>query len=159
MLTHCCPVSETDGDDSCGLMDEVIPGLAAGGENGVVVVKDTIGEPCLAQVLPNVFGWIEFGGFGRQREDGDVGRRFEFVGGVPCGLIEEDDSVGAGRHGAADLGEMQGHGFGIGARQDQGRAFAALGTDAAEQVVRPEKWAKRLSWRCDARPTKYPVLR
>ena len=33
---------------------------------------DAVGEPVLAEKLPNVFYWVEFGAFRRQGDDGGV---------------------------------------------------------------------------------------
>jgi hypothetical protein len=53
---------------------------------------------------------------------------------VIAGAIEEDGGVRAGTDLTADLGEVQGHGFGVGDREDQGRGSAALRTNGAEDV-------------------------
>lgn len=59
---------------------------------------------------------------------------------MPAGLVEQHDGVGAGRDGAGDLVEMPLHGFGIGARHDDGSASAAFRADGAEQVGRGGPW-------------------
>ncbi len=44
------------------MIDEIIIGF-----------KDAVGEPVIAEKLPDVFDWVEFGAFRRQGDDGDVG--------------------------------------------------------------------------------------
>ena len=56
-----CPVSRSDGADGFGLSEEFVPGVAAGLDYRVVVLKDAIGEPVLTEVLPDVFDRIELG--------------------------------------------------------------------------------------------------
>ena len=53
---------------------------------------------------------------------------------MPAGAVEHDHRVRPGRDRAADLGEVQAGGLGVGVRQDQGGADGALGADRAEQV-------------------------
>ena len=67
------PGSQSDGHDAPGLIDEFIPGSAAMIDEIVVGLKDAVGEPVVAEKLPDVFDWIEFGAFWRQSDDGDVG--------------------------------------------------------------------------------------
>lgn len=95
MLTGAGPFAEADGHDFPGSVHEIVPGAAAGVEDGLVVGEDPVGEPRLAKVLPDVLNRIEFGRLGRQGYQRDVGRRREPVGGVPSGLVGEEDGVGA----------------------------------------------------------------
>ena len=44
------------------MIDEIIVGF-----------KDAVGEPVVAEKLPDVFDWIELGAFWRQGDNGDVG--------------------------------------------------------------------------------------
>ena len=135
-LTCASPRSEADGHDLPRLVGQVVPGLARGLDDGFIGVEDTIGEPVLAEVLPDIFGGIELRGLGWQRHEGDVLRDAEFGSGVPCGLVEQHDGMGVWGNGPADFLEMQVHGFSIGARHDQRRALTALGADGAEEIRR-----------------------
>ena len=67
------PGSQADGHDAPGLIDEFIPGSAAMIEEIVVGFEDAVGEPVIAEKLPDIFDWIELGAFWRQGDDGDVG--------------------------------------------------------------------------------------
>ena len=48
------PLSRSDGHDCLGLIDELVPGLATGLNDGVVIFKDAVREPVLSEVLPDV---------------------------------------------------------------------------------------------------------
>ena len=55
---------------------------------------------------------------------------------MPAGLVEDDDSVGTVLDGLRDLRQMQAHGRGIAAGQDQARGLALSWTDGAEEPSR-----------------------
>ena len=61
-LTDVGPIAHPDGFDDVGTRDELVPGLAGCVDDGVVVFEDAIGEPVLAQILPNILDRVEFGG-------------------------------------------------------------------------------------------------
>lgn len=86
-MTDVRPVAHADGGDGFGLLDEVVPGLAGGVDDGVVVVKDAVGEPVLSEVLPDVFDWVELGGARGQEDQRHVCGQDELLGGVPAGAI------------------------------------------------------------------------
>ncbi len=65
---------------------------------------------------------------------------------MPAGLVEDDDSMGGFLDGLGDLRQMQGHGFGIAAGQDQARALAFPGADGAEDVGRAGALIVRCAW-------------
>ena len=45
-----------------------------------VGAEDAVGEPVVADELPDILDRIEFGAFGRQRDERDVRRHDELVG-------------------------------------------------------------------------------
>ena len=53
---------------------------------------------------------------------------------MPAGAVQNDDRMGAGRHGRGELVEHGLHGGGAHLGQDQGHAVVALGADRAEEV-------------------------
>ncbi len=55
------PFAHSDGHDAPWLIDELVPGFAAVGDDIVVGFEDTVGEPVAAHILPDVFLRIEFG--------------------------------------------------------------------------------------------------
>ncbi len=61
LLTHMRPISHSDGHDRFGLVDKFVPGVATGLDDGVVIFEDAVGEPILAEVLPDVLDRVELG--------------------------------------------------------------------------------------------------
>ena len=131
-----CPLTAPDRDDFPGLVDEPVPGVAAQGDDLRVGLENAIGEPVVSDELPDVLDRVEFGGAGRQGQDGHVVRHGQFVGGVPSSLVEHENGMGARRHLGCDFVQMPLHGLGVAAGQDEGGADAAIGTDGAEDVSR-----------------------
>ena len=54
LSTFMSPFSRSDGHDCFGLIDELVPGLATGLNDGVVIFEDAVREPVLSEVLPDV---------------------------------------------------------------------------------------------------------
>ena len=128
------PFSHADGDDLPGPVDELVPGFAAERDDVVVGLEDPVGEPVVADVLPDVLDRVELGGARRQRQQGDVVGHDEAGGGVPAGLVEDHHRMGAGIDRLADLGEMRRHRPGVGIGHDQPGTLAELRADGAEEV-------------------------
>ena len=63
----------------------------------IVGSEDAVGEPIVAEELPDVFDRVELGAFRRQRNDGDVCRHDKTGRQVPTGLIDQEDGVVVGR--------------------------------------------------------------
>ena len=91
------PLAQSDGHDAPGLVDELVPCLAAMIDEIVVEFEDTVGEPVVAHELPDVLDRVELGAFRRQGDNGDVGRRDEANRKVLAGLIDQEDGMGTGR--------------------------------------------------------------
>ena len=86
-------------------------------------------------ILPDVFDRVEFRRIRREVQQAEVIRQVQPTAELmPAGAIQHDDSMRTRRDPAADLGEMQVHGFGIGLRQHQSRANTARRTNGAEDV-------------------------
>ena len=128
------PLAQSDGHDAPGLIDELVPSVAAMVDEIVVGFEDAVREPVVAQKLPDVFDRIELGAFWRQRNDGDICGHDEAGRQVPASLIDQEDGMGSGRNRFGDLCKMQVHRLAVAGRQDQGRALALLGADRAEDV-------------------------
>jgi len=120
--------------DGAGLGDEPSRSVAGGIDDVVVGVEDAVGQPGLAQVLPDVLDRVELRGALGQQDHGDVLRDFESWGGVPAGAVEEQHGIGAAFDGAGDLVEVKLHRVGVGEGHGQHRAGAAGRTDCAKQV-------------------------
>ena len=67
------PITQADGHDRPGLIDELIPGVAALIDDVVVGPEDSVGKPVVADELPDVFDGVELGRFRWQWHEGDVG--------------------------------------------------------------------------------------
>ncbi len=92
------PFAGLDGHDFSLLVDELVPSLTAEGDDLVIGLEDPVGQPIVAQELPDVLDRVQFGRFWRQEHERDVFGNHKLLGGVPAGLIEEDDAMGARRH-------------------------------------------------------------
>ena len=55
------PFPVSDGHDGPRLVDELVPGLATKGDDLVVGLEDPVGEPIVADELPDVLDRVEFG--------------------------------------------------------------------------------------------------
>src|SRR5437899_10146821 len=56
-----CPIAQADGHDCPRLVDEAVPGKAAVIDDVVIGLEDAVGEPVVADELPNVFDRVELG--------------------------------------------------------------------------------------------------
>ena len=74
-----CPIAQSDGHDAPGLIDELVPGVAAVVDDVGLGVKDAIGQPIVADELPDILDRVQFGAFGRQWHQRDVGRHYEAI--------------------------------------------------------------------------------
>jgi hypothetical protein len=74
-----CPISQSDGHDGPRLIDEFVPSIATVVEDIVVGEEHAVGEPVVADELPDVLDRVEFGALRRQWHERDVGRYRELV--------------------------------------------------------------------------------
>jgi hypothetical protein len=63
---------QSGGHNAPGLIDELVPCLAAMVDEIVIGVEDTVREPVIAHELPDVLDRVELGTFRRQGDDSDV---------------------------------------------------------------------------------------
>jgi hypothetical protein len=82
------PFAQSDGHDSPRLIGKLVPCFTAMVDEIVIRFENAIGEPVVADELPDVFHRVEFGAFRRQGDNGDVGRHNEARRHVPSGLID-----------------------------------------------------------------------
>lgn len=130
------PVSQSDGHDDPRLIDEFVPGIAAMADDVVIGLEDAVGQPVVADELPDVFHWVEFRRFGRQRHECDVGGNLELGREVPASLIEQQDRVSARRDRSGDFGEVQTHRGSVAKWQDETGAGSLCRADRAEDIGR-----------------------
>jgi hypothetical protein len=62
-------------------------------EDVAVIVENSVGEPVITHVLPEIFGWVEFGAFCGQMEQGDSIGNVHGLGALPTGLIKQQHRV------------------------------------------------------------------
>ncbi len=141
-----CPFAPTNGHDVPWLIDELVPCLAAMVDDVVVGGEDAVGEPVVAHELPNILNRVQLGAFGWQGDDADVAGYDELAGRMPSRLIHQHDRVSAGGDHERDLGQMQGHRFGIAKRKYQPRALAMFGADRAKDIDRFRPLILRGRW-------------
>jgi hypothetical protein len=79
----------------------------------VVTGEDPVGEPVIADELPDVLLRVQFRGAGRQRQQRDIGGHLQSAGHVPAGLIQDHHRVCPRRDCGADLLKMILHCGGI----------------------------------------------
>lgn len=130
------PVSQTDRHDTPGLVDQLVPGVAAMIDDVLVTVEDAIGEPVVADELPDVLDRVEFGALGRQWHECDVGWHSEFRREMPSGLVDQDNGMCARRDRGGNLGKVKVHRVGIAFWQHQPGTLAVLGADRTENIGR-----------------------
>ena len=118
------PIAGCDGHDFPGLVDELVPSVAAVVDDVVVGFEEAVGEPIVAHELPDVFLRVQLGAFGGQRDQGDVRRGAQLAGKMPPSLIDEDCGVSARGDLRGDLGEVQVHRLGVASRHDERRALS-----------------------------------
>jgi hypothetical protein len=128
------PIAQADGHDAPRLIAQPVPGLAAQIDDLVVGLEDAVGEPVVAHELPEVLDGVQFRRLWRQRQDGDVAGQMKFGGGMPAGLIDDEDGMGAGIDRAGDLLEMGVDRLGIAPGQNQPDGLALGRTDGAEDI-------------------------
>ena len=119
-----CPLSQSDGHDEPWLRGQSVPVVAAVRDDVVVFSEDAVGQPVVAHELPYVFHDVQFGTFGWQRQQGNVGGHVERGRDMPPGLIEQHYGMLAWADDPADLGQVLAHSRGVAKRQNEGRALA-----------------------------------
>src|SRR5579862_1009024 len=131
-----CPIAQSDGHDAPRLVDELVPSIAAVIDDVALGAEDAIGEPVVADELPNVLYRVQLGTFGRQRQERDVRWHDKAVRQMPSGLIDQQYGMGARRHGGRHFGQVQVHGGDVAAGQHEAGALAEPGADRTENVGR-----------------------
>jgi hypothetical protein len=144
------PIAQSDGADAPWLIDKFVPGFAAMIEQVFIGCEDSVREPVVAHELPDVFGWVEFGAFWRQRDDCDVFRHAKIFGHVPSRLIDHERGVFAGRDPGGDLLKMQVHRLAVAGGQDKRGSLAVFGADGAENIGRGRALVVRGRGPCSA---------
>ena len=82
------PIAHAERHDGPGLSFELVPGITAVIEDCVSIFEHAVGQPVVADELPDVFLRVQLGTLWRQWHDGDVVRHDELVREVPTSLVE-----------------------------------------------------------------------
>jgi len=128
------PFPKADGHDAPRAVDQLVPRIATVIDDVFGAVEDAVGEPVVADELPDVLDWVEFGALCWQRHERDVGGDREFGRQMPPGLVHQQHRVRSWGDGGRDLGQMEVHRFDVALGQDQRRALAIARADGAEDV-------------------------
>src|SRR5919199_6826291 len=131
-----CPVAQTEGHDAPGLVDKLVPSVAAVVDEVVVAGEDAVREPVVPHELPDVLLRVQLGTLRGQGHEGDVRRHGEPGRGVPPGPVDQQRRMPPCCDLLRDGGQVQGHRLGVAAGQDEARGLALLGADGAEDVGR-----------------------
>ena len=116
----------------------------------VVIGEDAVRQPVVTHELPDVFDRVQLWRPRRQEQEGDVVGNIELGCCVPSGLVKNENGVGAGINGDADLLEMVVHGADVAIGQDEARTLALPGTDSAADVGPHGALIVRGRWPCAA---------
>ena len=112
----------------------MVPGMAGGVEDCVVIVEQSVGEVALTQVEPEPLDWVELRGIWRQWQQGDVVGDAQRLGAVPAGLIKHHESMLVGSKLLAERGEKQVHRLGADLGHHQSEAPPARRMDSSEDM-------------------------
>jgi hypothetical protein len=128
------PGLEAEGLEPVGLIDEGVPGVATGLDDGLLVGPDLEGEEALPKEQPDAFDRVALRGIWRLLNEGDVFRHTQGCGGVPSGAIKD-------QHGMLVVGQRFGevlqkalHDLGADSRHDEGKGITGGGLDGGEQI-------------------------
>ena len=91
-------MAQADGHDGPGLIVELVPGVAAVVDESIEVIEHAVGEPVVADELPDVLLRVQLGALRRQRNDGDVVGHHELAGEMPSSLIYQQHRMTAWSH-------------------------------------------------------------
>src|SRR5215207_7825375 len=97
------PVPEPERHDTPGLIGEPGPGGTAVIQDVLVTAEDPVGDPVLAQELPDILHRIELWRPWGERHKGDVVRHDQLGRDMPAGAIQENSRMRARRNGLRDL--------------------------------------------------------
>ena len=98
-----------DRGDAAGLIDEPVPGVGAGIDEGTDVREDGRRQVVFLEVLPDAFDRVEFQRIGGLEHQGEVGWHGKGVRGVTSGTVEDHDAVSVLGDLGRQLGQEPGH--------------------------------------------------
>src|SRR6476620_7785790 len=69
---YCCPFALGDGSNPLRHLHKLVPGFAAGIDDGLVASPELMTEPVLAHVFPDILDRVQLGRIGRQGQQHDI---------------------------------------------------------------------------------------
>jgi len=109
-------LAHADSHSVPGLIDELVPGVAAVIDDVLVGFGDPVRQPVVAHELPQILDRVQLRAAGWQRQQRDVGRDDQIVRTVPPGLIEQGNGMSTGRDMEGDLSEVHAPSYVFGPR-------------------------------------------
>jgi hypothetical protein len=99
-------------------------------------LENAVGDPVVADKLPDVLHRIEFGALGWQRNECDVLWHAKLGGQMPAGLIEQKRGMPPWCDLFCDFGKMQVHRLSVTGRQNERCALSVAWADGAKDIGR-----------------------
>jgi hypothetical protein len=115
-------------------------------DESVVGGEDAVGQPVVAQELPDVLLRVQLGALGRQLDVPANITIVELGRGVPARLVQQKRRMVTGPDALGDLGKLVAHCLDVAPGQDQARRLSLLGADGAEDVGRGRALVVRCRW-------------
>ena len=109
-----------------GFSGQLVPDIAKKHRRWPPILEHEVRKVGLAQELPNILRWVQPWRLGLQEQDREVFRDLQCAGFVLTRAVHDEDAVGFGGDGQADLLKMFLHDLGLGVRHHQGRALGCL---------------------------------
>lgn len=132
-----CPSPCSHGCHPFDIVDEGVPGGAAGPYDLLVSVPNGVTEIVATQVFPDVLDRVQLRGIGRQTEQGDIVRnRQALTGLMPTGAVADQHAVGVRVDDLADLGQVDAHDFATDPRHYHSGADGSFRANRSEQPGR-----------------------
>src|SRR5882724_11086594 len=132
-----CPLPCSHGNHPFDIVDESVPGGAAGLYDLLVSVPNGVSEIVAPQVFPDVLDRVELGCIGWQTEQGNVAwNRQALTGLMPSGAVADQNAVGVRVDGLADLGQVHAHDFATDPRHYHSGADGSFRANRSEQPCR-----------------------
>ena len=107
---------------------------------------EAIGPVVAAEIVPEVFDGVEFGGIGWERDEGDRHGDAESLGDVVAGVVPDEGDVSAGGDRRGELVEEDLHDRGVEPVGDETFSPAGLRADDGEDVETLEAALFRGGW-------------
>lgn len=130
------PFAQADSHDAPGLIDELVPGVAAGFDGIVIGSGDAVRQPVFAHELPQVLDRVQLWATGWQRQQHDVVKDDKFIRAVTVGLIERHNGLSTGCDMEGGHFQVYARGFAVTVRHDDADGLSFHRADGAKDTCR-----------------------